>query len=219
MAETRLSDIPPKACFSFSFAIHWLPGIPELTAEPAAWPDRYILPATSSLDGVEPFAQVYAGWHNEGIWVAFRVDQGSLPLPRPERFWIGDACEVWVDTRDSRRAHKATQYCHHFYLLPEGKRAGSPTVGWVRMRRTPGVEEPDLLRVRVAGGVTDRGYAVEAFFPTEVLRGYDPAESPVIGFCYNVCSAVKGRMHLSLSEGFRVHEDPSMWPSCRLVRE
>ena len=33
---------------------------------------------------------------------------------------------------------------------------------------------------------------VEAFFPAEVLHGYDPHDSPVIGFCYNVCS-VDGR--------------------------
>lgn len=219
MTESRLGDIPLKACFSFSFPIRRLPEIPELTAEPVTWPDRYILPATSSLDGVEPFAQVYAGWHEDGIWVAFRVDQGIPPLPRPERFWTGDACEVWIDTRDSRRAHKPTRYCHHLYLLPEGKRVQSPTVGWVRMGQTPKGEEPDLLRVRIAGGATDRGYALEAFFPAEVLYGYDPVESPVIGFCYNICSVAKGRMHFSLSEGFRVHEDPSMWASCRLVDE
>lgn len=220
MTETRLSDIPLKACFSFSFPIHRLPAIPVLSAEADSWDDRYALPITSRLDAVEPYAKVYAGWHQDGVWTAFRVDQMTPPRPRPERFWTGDACEVWIDTRGSRDAHKPTPYCHHFYLMPDDPHGCAPSVGWLRMLRPrPGLEDPDLSRIPVERRTTATGYAIEVFFGADVLRGYDPEESPLIGFCYNVCSVSKGRQHLSLSEGFRVWEDPSMWASCRLVSD
>lgn len=218
MSEVRLSDIPHKAYFSFSFPIRRLREMPGLLAQPEDWDDRYALPVTSSIDRVKPFATVYAGWSENGMWVAFWVNQKQAPRPRPERFWTGDACEVWIDTRGSRDAHKPTPYCHHFYLLPDGPKASSPAIGQVPMLRSSSDRsQPDLSGVGVVRGVTDQGYAIEAFFPAEVLHGYDPHDSPVIGFCYNVCSVSMGRMHLSLSDGFRVWEDPSMWASCRLI--
>jgi hypothetical protein len=218
MSVLRRSDIPFKAYFSFSFPIHRLQETPALLARPKDWADRYLVPVTAGMDGVEPFAKVYAGWSDGGMWSAFRVDQKQRPRPRPERFWTGDACEVWIDTRGSRDAHKPTPYCHHFYLMPDGPQGGVPPIGFVRMLRpSSGGREPDLSRVRVARRTMDSGYAIEAFFPAEVLHGYDPHDSPVIGFCYNVCSVSMGRMHLSLSEGFRVWEDPSMWASCTLT--
>ncbi len=218
MSGPRLSDIPLKAYFSFSFPILRLPEVPALTARPEDWAVRHLLPVTAEMDGVKPFAKVYAGWSSSGMWTAFRVDQKQPARPRPERFWTGDACEVWIDTRGSRDAHKPTPYCHHFYLMPDGPQGGSPPIGYLRMlRKSAGGRDPDLSKVKVARRTTDSGYAIEAFFPAEVLNGYDPHDSPVIGFCYNVCSVSMGRMHLSLSEGFRVWEDPSMWASCRLA--
>jgi len=218
MSGPRLSDIPLKAYFSFSFPIYRLREMPALSARPEDWDDRYLLPVTAGMDGVKPFAKVYAGWSPSGMWTAFRVDQKQPPRPRPERFWTGDACEVWIDTRGSRDAHKPTPYCHHFYLMPDGPQGGTPPIGYLRMlRKSAGGQDPDLSKVKVARRTTDSGYAIEAFFPAEILNGYDPHDSPVIGFCYNVCSVSMGRMHLGLPEGFRVWEDPSMWASCRLT--
>jgi hypothetical protein len=125
-----------------------------------------------------------------------------------------DGLRLWFDMRDTKALHHGTRFCQHFILLPagEGKDGLAPVVKPLPVPRAreeaPRVEEDDVL---VWSSVSKTGYELEAWFPANVLNGYDPASQPRLGFFYQVHDSELGDQSFSVTSSFPVASDPSLW--------
>src|SRR5262249_12894673 len=132
-----------------------------------------------------------------------------------------DGVTLWLDTRDTRTSHRASRYCHQFYFLPTGGGPDhdEPVFGQAKINRA--LQDAPVAH---AGAVpfrcllTKGGYIVEAFLPAGVLTGFDPEQTPRLGFYYGVRDAERGDQVLSVGADFPYWEDPSLWGVLELVR-
>ena len=81
--------------------------------------DAARLPVLSSMDGVETFADLKAGWNVNGFGVVVSVRGRTKPLTGiPHQLDRSDCIELWLDTRPTGNVHRATAYCHRLACLP-----------------------------------------------------------------------------------------------------
>jgi hypothetical protein len=59
---------------------------------------------------------------------------------------------------------------------------------------------------------------LQAFIPAVALPGYDPAESPTLGFFYLLRDHEFGDQFLAFDWNFPIGEDPSLWDQLELLR-
>ncbi|HEX6983832.1 MAG TPA: hypothetical protein VF170_00580, partial [Planctomycetaceae bacterium] len=134
----------------------------------------------------------------------------------------GDGLHVWIDTRNTQGAHRAGRFCHRFAVLPAVGRGKSarPMVAAVEIPRArEAAPAADLSAVRLASDVTANGYRIEAWFPVETLHGFDPENSPRIGFHAVVRDSELGDRPLTVGDEFPTDHDPSLWTTLELTRE
>jgi hypothetical protein len=215
-------DLLPHAfLFRFAVPVPLAPGLPKR----GRWPvgdDLPPLPLFSALD--EPASDVVlrTAWNDDGFGVAAEVTgKSEAPYAQPEDPASGDGLHVWIDTRNTQGAHRAGKFCHRFAVLPAIGRGKSANPG-VRTVEIPRAREAgstvDLTLVRLACEVTKGGYRIEAWFPRETLHGFDPENSPKLGFHAIVKDSERGDRSLTVSDAFPTDHDPSMWTTLELTR-
>jgi hypothetical protein len=176
----------------------------------------------AAMDGARNFADVRLAWNESGIGVQIgvrgkeQVPQGDASKPR-----ASDGLTLWIDTRDARTSHRASQYCHQFHLLPAGggSERDEPVCLQSRIHRAlqdaPLCSANDVpLRCTHTGG----GYVLEAFLSADVLNGFDPEQSRRLGFYYAIRDAEFGEQVLSVGSDFPFMEDPSLWSVLELAK-
>jgi len=173
------------------------------------------LPPLSELDGRDSFARVWVAWNEEGLFIAGRFPKptGTVAVNR-RRPHSGDGLQVWVDTRATQTAHRASRFCHHFVLLPKGGGAArSRPVAWQnrirRAREHAPVCDPD--QIRIASLIGDGYYTIEAHLPASVLTGFEAREGARLGFNYLAHDVPAGRQLWASAHGFPSDTDPSLW--------
>jgi|GEM_PF-779683 len=219
-ADTGMVRVPLDAFLDVRLRLPRLSPRPPLDGTLAGWPDRALLPDLAGLHDQTAFARVWAGWRVDGLAFAFDVRAPHALRTEPERPFHSDGVEIWCDTRDSRAARKPTRFCHHFVVLPGG-RGTAGRLPAVLEWNPGGIKKPedmaDLGRIHSAAQVrAGQGYALEVFFPREVLTGYAPLESAAIGLGYRVRSPALGVQDLAFGERFPIWRNPSLWRSARL---
>jgi hypothetical protein len=206
--------IPNRAMFNFRLTARRFAKPPKLTGDLRDWTDAHRLPDLSALDRRESHADVFLGWHEEGLYAAVSVRGKERPPEcQHSHFWLGDGFRIWVDTRDTRGIHRASRYCHQFCFFPDdftGKQAPVPNA-----KDEAPVCEPSVLTV--AGKKRPGGYDMEIGLPAAALYGWDPAEHPRIGFCYYLKDGELGDQYLTLGGVFPYYQDPSIWAAVDLV--
>jgi hypothetical protein len=211
--------LPRRALFRFEFPIHYRAGPVPIDGSMRKWTAKHLLPPLIELEDRPAFADVYAAWNQDYLFVAFDVPdrRGALHCDR-DAWWKHDGVRVCIDTRDARDIKRATRFCHFLYLLPTGGGSGNqPVVGVHRMSRA---KEPppnvDVRRIKVGAQIERRGYALEAAIPAACLNGWDPAEHPRIGFFYKVKDTCHGAQHLTVDDELGWNVDPSTWATAVL---
>lgn len=177
----------------------------------------------AAMDDRKSFADVRLAWNEHGIGLQVSVvGKDKLPQGDAARPRSSDGVSFWIDTRDSRASHRASRYCHQFYLLPTG---GGPDH-----------DEPVLQQTKIHRALQDApladfsdvpfrvkhkksGYLLEAFFPSAVLNGYDPEQNTRLGFFYTVRDEELGDQTLSIAGEFPYWEDPTLWSVLELVQQ
>lgn len=161
-------------------------------------------------------------WNDEGFGVAAEVKGKTefpfAPTSDPE---AGDGLHVWIDTRNAQGAHRAGRFCHRFAILPAVGRGKSarPMVKAVEIPRSrEAAPATDLSAVRLATEVTATGYRVEAWLPAETLHGFDPENSPRVGFHALVKDSELGDRPLTVGDEFPTDHDPSLWTTLELSK-
>jgi hypothetical protein len=216
-------DLLPHAfLFRFALPIPYAAGLPKR----GPWPlgkDAAPLPMFSALDGDVSNIVVSAAWNDEGFGIAAEVTgKSEPPYAHPDDPGSGDGLHLWIDTRNTQGAHRASRFCHRFALLPGIGRGKSAKPG-VRTIEIPRAREAsqsiDLSLIRFAVAIEKTGYRLEAWFPRETLHGFDPEASPRLGFHTVLKDSELGDRSLTVSEAFPTDHDPSMWTTLELVRE
>ena len=187
----------------------------------------------TALDDGKNFADVRIAWNELGVGVQVvvkgkdQVTTGDAEKPR-----TADGLWLWLDTRDARVSHRASRYCHQFYLLPTGGGPDKeePAFGQTKINRAlqeaPLCTPSDVL-FRCHNTPSDvlfrchklkGGYRLEAFLPASTLSGYDPEQHPRLGVFYQVRDQELGDQTLSVNSDFPFTDDPSLWEVLELVK-
>ena len=212
-----IADIPIRSFFRFEARCLYRKTPPTVDGVLKDWPDEFRLPDLSEIGAAESFAEVYSAWNEEGLYFTVKVTgQAALEVDtsRPLR---GDGLQIWIDTRDVRDAHRASRYCHYFYVLP-GKGRRKALAGQMRIRRARaygGLCDPDQLVSASRGSKS--GYALEVHLPTGALTGFDPDENRRLGFTYLLKDRKLGRQCWTADDPLPVGYDPSLWGTLELV--
>ena len=220
-----MSDALPTAFLArFSFPVGREDGMPKgKTAKSLlGLKEKHRLPSLAELQAAESFAEVSFAWNADGIGIAAEVERPgdagdfAVDVKRPTE---GDRLQVWLDTRDTRNIHRASRFCHQFCIVPAGGGAKETepivyALPIMRAREERELPEPSAFRAKRTD--TKTGYRLEAWLPKETLVGYEPENSPRIGYCHAIADGER-RQFLQLDESFPFHYDPSLWTTLELI--
>jgi len=217
-----IEALPRRAFFSFELPIRYVARTPALDGHVDKWSPDYLVPPLVTLEGEEPFADVYWAWNEDYFFLAVDVPnrRGRLHCDA-EQWWKYDGLRLCLDTRDVRSNKRATRFCHFFYFLPTGGGPArrSPIAGTHRMSRALEPPPPvDTSRIKLGVRIGASGYALEAAVPTDCLFGWDPLEHARLGIFYKVKDTVLGAQHLTVTDELGWNTDPSTWATGVLVR-
>ena len=195
---------------------------PPWSAKGVPLSDEYRLVGLAELEGQAAWADVRAAWSEAGLAFAVEVrGKSQRPWCRAARAEDSDGLHVWIDTRDVHNVHRAGRFCHRFVFLPSGagQKLDQPVADVLpihRARELPPPVREGLLKVQCRR--RKNGYALDAFVPSEALRGFDPVEHPRLGFAYAVIDRELGEQTFGVGRPMPYHEDPSLWATLELRR-
>jgi hypothetical protein len=216
MASTLL---PSRFLFRFSVPCRRFPG--TWTVKGAELPGLFQLPALCELEDVKSFADVRAGWNEEGIFLVVKVSGKKLPIwCRENKMEDSDGLQVWIDTRDTQNIHRASRFCHRMVFLPcgGGRQFSEPVAEQLlvdRARENAQPMRPGQLRSRA--NIVNDGYELSVHIPAKALTGFNPVDNPKLGFTYFLFDREFGEQTFSASTQFPFASDPSLWGTLELV--
>lgn len=170
------------------------------------------LPNLSPLLDEEGFASFTICWEDEGI-------RGEVVVHKPfedsffPEYTKGDAIELFLDTRDNKRAGVPSRFCHRFLFLPGD-------IGGVRGREITRFaaddERPlcDSSEISVSVFHKKTSYSLQFFLPESKLYGFHPNEFPRIGLAYQI-HRLKGTAQSfpCSNKRFPLWQHPNLWAS------
>jgi hypothetical protein len=156
------------------------------------WPARNKLPdwALGSTQG-EANASVFMAWSSKGLHLALDVRDSKAFVPDPKSFWMGDAFELFLDTRNKKISRSFETGDHQFWFSPliDQKRAFAG-----QWKRNEEVSETKYDLLAGAQSVAVRrgdGYVLECLLPAAAIRDFKAAPGAQLGMNFNL--SVKGR--------------------------
>jgi hypothetical protein len=213
--------LPSSFQFRYNFPVKYSGGLPRSGAKLLGLTDAFALPNLGSLDDRPAIGEVRLGWNERGLGIGLSV-RGSTKTTRDGPPRAEDRqLQVWIDTRTTPNAHRASRHCHHFGLFPQRGDTGGikPLVRQYAIARAR-EEAPrcDLADIQIAAQVEKSGYEMEVWFPIATLHGFDPETNPRLGFYYQLTDDVLGEQFLAMAGEFPFCNDPSQWATLELVR-
>ena len=215
------SIIPPAFAFRFALSVPRQDSLPHkkgaLLDLPATC--RLPWPGAELTDRVLP-VELRAVWNAGGIGFSIIVSgKKHPPVSRTERPDYTDGFQIWLHTRSTRTIHRGNRLTHHFCCLPNGTGADGlqPLVKQLPVARA-GEDAPISQSERFsvhAEALTD-GYRLEVWLPAESLNGFDPDESPQLGFYCLLKDSELGDVPLTIDSAFPLASDPSLWQLLQL---
>jgi hypothetical protein len=212
-------DIFTRAFFRFTFSVYPAPDELKIDGSLNGWTKKHLLHDVSDLDDTPSFADLYTGWKDDGLYFAVNARGKKEVVCNERKRNMCDAVDLWLDTRDIKQNHRASRFCHQYYLKPFNKeRTGKPVIKQLKIGRAK--EHAPIYTIKdfkLAMGTHDDGYTLEWYFPARTLNGYDPASFRKIGFAYRVTDHEHGNQVLPMHYPFPFMRDPSLWVSLELV--
>ncbi len=214
--------IPPTFAFRFAFPVSHAAEIPRRGKRLLDLSDEHRLfrPGADFSPHECPIS-VFCGWNNSGLGFAVEVHgKQHPPVSNPDRPDETDAFQLWIHTRSARTIHRANRLCHQFCVLPNGGgEDGLQAI--VRQLPVPRASEDAPLfppeSFQAATESLDNGYRLEFWLPAETLNGFDPEDSPQLGFYWMLRDAELGDVCLTVDAAFPFSSDPSLWETLELV--
>lgn len=207
------------ASFLFRFTLE----VPRVDRIPRAKPPLLRLSRNSQLSlpaelDRSSFVNFALGWNPQGLCVSCHVSgKSQRPFCSSEDVFRSDRLQLWIDTRDTKTVHRATRYCHHFVVLPDGADGGEPLVEQHPIpRANEDASDVDVDSILVESAINEEGYQVSIWFPKESLFGFEADPSQKLGFFAAVVDKELGDQHLALDGDFPFESDPSLWCTLQL---
>src|SRR5262249_11880275 len=221
--ESLMPLVPHRFLIRIAYPCLQIPGLPHADEDDLLdLPERCRLDNSAARDEKKNFADVRIAWNAGGFAVQAEVrgkdqsPQGDAARPRGS-----DGLTLWLDTRDSRTSHRASRYCHQFHFLPTGGGPDRDEPAFVQTKINRALHDAPLSpasAVPFRAAITKNGYLLEAFLPSAALNGFDPAQSPRMGFYYAIRDSELGEQTLCVGSEFPYWEDPSLWAVLDLTR-
>lgn len=213
--------IPPSFAFRFAFPVPRTDGIPRRGKRLLKLTDEHRLfrPGVDCSTESSPVS-VFCGWNAGGLGFAVEVHgKQHPPVSNPDRPDETDAFQLWLHTRSARSIHRANRLCHQFCVLPNGS-GGDGLQPLVRQLPVPRASEdapispPESFRASTES-LSD-GYRLEFWLPAGTLNGFNPEDSPQLGFYWMLRDAELGDVCLTVDAAFPFASDPSLWETLDL---
>ena len=215
-----MSVVPHSFLFRYSFEIPFLGGATPSEKRLLALPEAGQIPAVAALDDQSAWADVRLAWNKAGIAVSVHVaGKKAAPVYSPTQLDVADCLQLWFDMRDTKSIHRASRFCQSFCLYPGSLKQG-PIVQPVEIARAREASVlPNPNQIKVTRKLLKTSYRLAAWFPAEVLAGYDPENSRRIGFFYALRDSEHGEQLLAADRQFPIEADPSLWATLELGSE
>ena len=218
------SVIPAAFTFRFSLPAPWVDAIPRRGKRVLKLDDscRLLTPDLESRPSKTPVS-VSAAWNDRGIGLSIEITGKQHPaVSNVDRPAETDGFQIWLQTRGTQNIHRASRYCHHFCLLPngDGDDGLEPVVRQLPIARASEDaprSTPDKFRIWSESRAD--GYLIEAWLPAECLNGIDPEESPQLGFYWLLRDSELGDHPMTVGDAFPIASDPSLWQVLELSSE
>ncbi len=214
--------IPQRTFFTYSFPCLLRREAPLIDGNLRDWDETYKIPDLMGVEGLEPYADLYMAWNDEGLYFGLRVKAKTRYKIAPKNYTQGDCLELFLDTRDLKDMHRANRYCHHFYFLPGGSGVDGKTpigrqtsIKRAREQAPPCPEES----IQVATRRLKKSYQMEIELPAEGLNGFQPREFNRLGFTYMLHDTQLGLQSWSAGRDLPVAQDPSTWGTVEFQEE
>jgi len=181
-----------------------------------------LLPQLAGLAGVPDLLELSVGWNEAGLGVRARIDglSGSRWC-QPAKPEDSDGLLLWIATRPTGESHRAGRFCRRLALLPTGggQQASEPVAVAAQIPRTsepaaPLPEKSVLLAAKNAAS----GWQIDAFITAAALPGWDPDESPRLGFFAAAVDRRLGKLPCFAPPEFPWESDPTTWAELLLTR-
>lgn len=196
---------------------------------PASWsegrwkslPEKHRIVNPGALDDKPEFAELRVGWNDAGMRFDLIVSgKKNAPDCSAKDPMQADGLQLWIDTRNTPGVHRANRFCHLIVAHPTGggTKGSDPHAQMLeihRCREKSPLASPDQFQVK--SSLRKDGYTLQLWLPAELLNGFDPEQSPAIGFFYAVRDAELGLQTLASGEEFPYHTDPSLWQELELA--
>lgn len=174
------------------------------------------LPELSPYLGEEKFADFSLVWNEEGLLAEVNVQKPFEHSSFPE-YAEGDSVEVFIDTRDMKKAGFATRFCHHFVFLAHEVQ-GIQAQEMTRFRSEDSHPLCDVSQIMMKVEYGKKDYTLGFFIPASCLHGYDPTTFPRLGFTYKINRHKGPAQHFSVSsQYYDILQHPSLWSSIKLI--
>ncbi|MBD3239157.1 MAG: hypothetical protein GF331_01120 [Chitinivibrionales bacterium] len=219
-----MSDfLTSRAFFEYRVPMARTPSKLRIDGNLREWTPSHRLPNLSAIDGRREFAEVYAGWADDGLSFGLRVGDKTRYGHNPKNPLRSEVLLLWIDTRDARDIHRATRYCHSLRVFLQGAGADGTQplvrrqkVTWQPEQQPPGF---DVRKVRAAGSMEKAHYTLEVHIPGRILHGYDPSECSSIGLFVQIMDSEHGEQFWPYPAPLPFWQDPSLWAAVELQTE
>lgn len=210
--------IPERFLFRYSIPIHKLSDVPNLQKGLFTLSDKYALPSFAELEKTDDYAQLFAGWHKEGLLFEVRVEK-ETPVVKYNRDEpeVSDGIWFWIDTRNTQNIHRASRFCQSFFCYPNQPKQPPGNLPVPISRAREEAVLPDAGDQQIYAEHSESGYRLQFWIPADSLTGYDPDNFGEIGFYYCVQDFQRGEQTLSVGREFPIDHDPSLWATLVLA--
>lgn len=212
--------LPHRFLFRYAFPVGHVKSLPRKGKRLLNLAKGCALPDFSELDDGNCFGDVRLAWNERGLGISVQVSGKQQPLDcRVNAPAESEGLQVWIDTRNTQNIHRASRFCHHFCLLPEGAgRHGKDSIA-IQLPIARAREETPMehaAEIQTMSRIDSGGYLLEAWIPAAALHGFGADVSRQLGFYYYLRDTELGEQFLSVGPEFPFAQDPSLWATVEL---
>lgn len=179
------------------------------------------LPPFAAVAGVPDVLELFAAWNDEGLAVrGVAKGVGGQRWCQPTKPEDSDGLHLWIATRPTGESHRAGRFCRRLALLPTGGglRADKPAaVPAVIPRASEALPELPAGAVRLEARLLPDGWCVDALLSAAAMTGWDPTETPRLGFFAALVDRRLGQVPCFAPPEFPWDSDPTTWAELALL--
>lgn len=185
--------------------------------------DACRLPSLAAVAGVPDVLDLWLAWNEEGLGVrAVAKGIGPTRWCQPTKPEDSDGLHLWIATRPTGESHRAGRFCRRLALLPTGggRTADKPVAVPAVIPRTSEIPtELPAGAIPIESRLLPDGWEIHAFISAAALAGWDPVESPRLGFFAALVDRRLGRVPCYAPPEFPWDSDPTTWAELHLLAE